>query len=429
MNVLIVDDQKAIVESLREGIRWEELGVEKVYTACSAREAKLVLVNFPVDVMLSDIEMPEEDGLELCQWAKERLPALECIFLTSHADFSYAREAIRLGRFDYILQPVRYEEVEAVLRKAEGKIRENQSVRQLQNTRKLVVEQRDTILEAICMKLRQGRGGDAEQILSTLKELLQPDFKKFSFYPAVVRIIKWKRIINTWDDKLVRLVIRNVLEELFAGAHGVTCIASMQDGSFVILAAVEDSLFDEEKWEVGLKEFYDFVEAQMDFSIAVYMGTKLPASEEESHGPAFGGMLTYLAGVGEELNPSGKSSIFKLADGAGEGNEGEAEPVQKAVSYIKANLNKNISRTDVAELVHLNEEYFSRLFKQQTGETFKDYILLEKMNMARTLLERSNLSISIVASKVGYDNFSHFSKMFKKLTDMTPQEYRKEHQK
>lgn len=50
------------------------------------------------------------------------------------------------------------------------------------------------------------------------------------------------------------------------------------------------------------------------------------------------------------------------------------------------------------------------------------------MNMARTLLERSNLSISIVASKVGYDNFSHFSKMFKKLTDMTPQEYRKEHQ-
>lgn len=47
MNVLIVDDQKAIVESLREGIRWEELGVEKVYTACSAREAKLVLVNFP----------------------------------------------------------------------------------------------------------------------------------------------------------------------------------------------------------------------------------------------------------------------------------------------------------------------------------------------------------------------------------------------
>ena len=66
------------------------------------------------------------------------------------------------------------------------------------------------------------------------------------------------------------------------------------------------------------------------------------------------------------------------------------------------------------------------MFKQQTGETFKDYVLLEKMNMAKTLLEHSRLSISIVASKVGYDNFSHFSRMFKKITDMTPQEYRKE---
>lgn len=89
------------------------------------------------------------------------------------------------------------------------------------------------------------------------------------------------------------------------------------------------------------------------------------------------------------LNPSGKSGIFRLADIAGgkqEKDGAEDEPVQRAVAYIKANLNKNISRTDVAELVHLNEEYFSRLFKQQTGETFKDYVLLEKMNMAKTLL-------------------------------------------
>ena len=429
MNVLIVDDQKAIVESLRDGIRWKDLGVDKVYTACSAREAKLVLVNFPVDVMLSDIEMPEEDGLELCQWAKESLPSLECIFLTSHADFSYAREAIRLGSFDYILQPVRYEEVEAVLRKAEGKIRENQSVRQLQNTRKLVVEQRDTILEALCMKLRQGKEADAEQILSTLAELLQPDFKEAAFYPAAVRITKWNRVTNTWDEKLVRLVIRNVLEELFAPAHGVTCISSMQEGGFGLLVAVEDSLSDEGKWDVGLRDFYDFIEAQMDFSIAVYMGAKLPFTGEGKPGPAIGGRLWFLAGAGEVLNPSGKSGIFRLADIAGGKQEkvgAEDEPVQRAVAYIKANLNKNISRTDVAELVHLNEEYFSRLFKQQTGETFKDYVLLEKMNMAKTLLEHSRLSISIVASKVGYDNFSHFSRMFKKITDMTPQEYRKE---
>lgn len=420
MNVLIVDDQKAIVESLRDGIRWDSLGVEKVYTACSAREAKLILVNFPVDVLLSDIEMPEEDGLELCQWAREKLPYLECIFLTSHADFSYAREAIRLGSFDYILQPVRYEEVEAVLQKAAEKIRENRSVRQLENTRKLVVEQRDTILDAICMKLRQGRDEDAEQIFGTLAELLQPDFEEAAIYPVYIRIVRWKRITNTWDENLVRLVIRNVLEELLAAAHGVTCISSMQEDGFGLLAAVEDALFDNGRWELVLREFYDFVEAQMDFSIAVYMGEKLalPAAEK----------LRCI--VMESGRGGGKSGVFRQEEKGSEKKEApqEAEPVNQAVAYIKANLNKNISRTDVAKLVHLNEEYFSRLFRQQTGETFKDYVLIEKMNMAKTLLEHSNLSISIVASKVGYDNFSHFSKMFKKITDMTPQEYRRDRQ-
>ena len=100
-----------------------------------------------------------------------------------------------------------------------------------------------------------------------------------------------------------------------------------------------------------------------------------------------------------------------------------------AISYIKKNLSKNISRTDVASYVHLNEEYFSRLFKQQTGETFKDYVMMEKMREAQKLLKNSRLSVSIIASKVGYDNFSHFSKMFKKITDQTPQEYRKVHEK
>ena len=51
------------------------------------------------------------------------------------------------------------------------------------------------------------------------------------------------------------------------------------------------------------------------------------------------------------------------------------------------------------------------------------------MKAAKKLLAETHLSVSIVASKVGYDNFSHFSKMFKKMTEVTPQEYRKDRQK
>ena len=131
MNILMVDDQREIVNSLKNGIRWDTLPVEQVYTACSAKEAKLVLVNFQVDVLITDIEMPEENGLALCQWARENISHIELVLLTSHPDFKYAQEAIRLGVSEYILQPVRYGDVETVIRKLWTVVEQKQRLRRL----------------------------------------------------------------------------------------------------------------------------------------------------------------------------------------------------------------------------------------------------------------------------------------------------------
>jgi two-component system, response regulator YesN len=72
--------------------------------------------------MLCDIEMPAESGLSLFRWVKKKGINVECIFLTAHADFIYAKEAIQLGGFDYILQPARYEDIEQAIVRAEEKI-------------------------------------------------------------------------------------------------------------------------------------------------------------------------------------------------------------------------------------------------------------------------------------------------------------------
>ena len=76
--------------------------------------------------------------------------------------------------------------------------------------------------------------------------------------------------------------------------------------------------------------------------------------------------------------------------------------------------------------MQLNEEYFSRLFKKETGVGFKEYVQAEKMEEARKYLAHSVLSVEVIASKLGYRNLSHFSTTFKKVTDLTPQEYRKQ---
>ena len=118
MTVLLVDDQINILSGLISGLNWDSLGVTAIRTAGNAMQAKRVLQSEAVDVLLCDIEMPGENGLSLLRWAHSKGYFPVCIFLTSHADFLYAKEAIQLNCFDYILQPARYDEIQITIQRA-----------------------------------------------------------------------------------------------------------------------------------------------------------------------------------------------------------------------------------------------------------------------------------------------------------------------
>ncbi len=417
MNILLVDDQRAVVESLKRGIRWEAVFAGDVYTACSAKEAKLVLMNFQVDVLISDIEMPEEDGLSLCRWARKQFPEIECIFLTSHAEFEYAKEAIRLGGFDYILQPVKYTEIEQVLIRVQENIQSKKRIQQLEKTQKIVIDQKNTILDAMLSKADAMKMDEANQIYGQYQEMFRMEYDNYAIYPILVQILKWKKITRKWEDSLVRMALCNIAEELFSEQNCKAGISCLRENRYWIFLSVEQSHIGQEIFIRKLENFYQFIEEHMDFAVAIYPGAE---------GQCFSAAYTLLKHRAE-LNTQKKRGIF--FQGCGEEDEAKEDPIEFAVGFIRRNLSKNISRADVAGEVHLSEEYFSRLFRQETGDTFKDFVLMEKMKEAKKLLAGSRLSVSIVASKVGYDNFSHFSKMFKKVAGCTPQEYRKEHQK
>jgi YesN/AraC family two-component response regulator len=106
-------------------------------------------------------------------------------------------------------------------------------------------------------------------------------------------------------------------------------------------------------------------------------------------------------------------------------DEGSKNNVQRAIDYIVANISKDISVKDVADYVHFTPEYFSKLFKKETGENVKNYILKIKVDAAKDLLVNPNIPINIVAAELGYSNFSHFTQMFKKHENVTPTEYRR----
>ena len=110
MNLLIVDDEMIAVKGMMEGVDWKSCGIDgNIWTAYSAEWALKILNVQQVDLLLCDIEMPGASGLELLRAIREIDRELPCIFLTCHASFEYAQEAIALQCTDYILKPAPYE--------------------------------------------------------------------------------------------------------------------------------------------------------------------------------------------------------------------------------------------------------------------------------------------------------------------------------
>lgn len=115
IEVLLVDDESYVTESLKVTIPWGELGVNKVHQAESAAEALELMERHSIDILVTDIQMPEVNGLQLIELVQERWPNVRCILLTGHSEFHYAKKAIELHVLDYVLKPVDDEEFIASL--------------------------------------------------------------------------------------------------------------------------------------------------------------------------------------------------------------------------------------------------------------------------------------------------------------------------
>lgn len=131
MNVLFVDDQASVLDGIATGLNFGELGVGNVRYASGTNSALALLAERPVDLLFCDIEMPGRDGLELTREVREKYPETLIVLLTSHAEFEFAQECMRLGCYDYILQPAPYDVIEQVIRRARQRLEEQRRKRQL----------------------------------------------------------------------------------------------------------------------------------------------------------------------------------------------------------------------------------------------------------------------------------------------------------
>jgi two-component system response regulator YesN len=106
-------------------------------------------------------------------------------------------------------------------------------------------------------------------------------------------------------------------------------------------------------------------------------------------------------------------------------NQSKRSEIFQASQYVERNLGRKITLEDVANVLHLHPNYFSKLFKHEKGINFNEYVTKKKIEEAKKLLIENNKSIKEVTDLLGFANQSYFIKVFKEYTGNTPYEYAK----
>ena len=115
--VFFVEDEIVTREGIRDNVDWQACGFEFCGEAADGEMALPLLRTARPDVLITDIKMPFMDGLQLSKLVRERMPWVKIIILSGHDEFEYAQEAIKLGVTDYLLKPIRFENMKTALLK------------------------------------------------------------------------------------------------------------------------------------------------------------------------------------------------------------------------------------------------------------------------------------------------------------------------
>ncbi|WP_159882155.1 response regulator transcription factor [Paenibacillus puerhi] len=529
--LLIVDDEEYAVQALHEKVAWTEAGITDIHTAFDAEEAREVLGQADIDVIVCDIEMPGENGLDLLQSIRDQGLDTEMIFLTGHAQFSYAQLALQLGSFSYLLKPVKYDQLLQVVKEALEKRSQAREMKQQHETYSkyygLWNSQKPLLVERFWQDVLAERIAPSPSKLAELMDTYSIEFKPDSLLmPIMISIEQWNKELSVRDEEIVEYALRNAAAEIIQSGRQGIVLQDRHGINLVLLYVLRDMPLGREELQQQCRQYieacskyfychvscyiadptpiedltqvyYELLEAERNnirnsrtviwnepqelamatalpipwFSeLAVLFETgkkeefvkrmqegfellrQQPSLTVETLGAFYHALLNlvynvfhkqgisvhhlYSAKEFSDIAHATKSLnhlqawAMKVATIGIErlypSNSDKMPVLEQIYAYVKEHMAEEMTREDIASFVHFNPAYLSRMFKKESGISLFDYILQQRVEKAKQLLAESPLKISEIAEMTGYGNFSHFTKMFKKVTGQTPQEYRKQ---
>jgi len=236
--VLLVDDEELDLEGMRRFIPWEELDMEIAGATNNALSASEIIRSRPIDILVSDVNMPYMSGLELARTALEQSPNLRVIFVSGHQEFSYVRQALSMKAYNYVLKPMEDAELIATLRKVKVDLEEEGKQKEVEESyRRLIPIAKSDLL----VRLFEGDTGSGED----WPKLLASYGLNRLAWPARVAVLELDK--HAWeyaDTPGSQLEMSRVFLELVHGAlEGCGNVPYCRLGTDRIALVLEDSSY------------------------------------------------------------------------------------------------------------------------------------------------------------------------------------------
>ena len=477
--ILLVEDEKVELDTLNNYVDWKSCGIGQVFTARGARSALECLNSEDIDIMITDIQMPGMNGIELARIVREEGFACKIVFLTGFDRFDYAKEAISLHAEDFLLKPFQVEEVESLAKKL---VKTLDRERQQEKMQKMAVERmidqacrgevQDVEAAAemyfhkkaseICFYLIgiYGLDEEKEKYLREIKEifhLLWMDPFWIIVFPVQIAvtnmILRLKGLLGEEDIQLVYCEQKVALNELSGKVHRI--YACKEDLFYKPKGTVMKDT--EHMYRKTSRTKRDYVEERQTLVEAILMGDAekadrllencmIPLAEMEQEDccqSAFS-LFLYLhnslekngdmddhaglpnilhTGNFSEMKSNLKNYVKECCDFCKTAMESRTSYYVRR--FVAGHYMEQCTVEEMAEGVNLSVNYLRKKFKEETGMTILEYVTEERLRIACELLKNPANKVKDVAVAVGYENISYFTQLFAKKYGVTPNEYRK----
>lgn len=378
--VLLAEDELLVRIGLRNSINWQKFGMEIAAEEENGTLAFSRYEELKPDVVITDIRMPGMSGLELIRKIRETDSRCAVIVISCMNDFELLQKIIRCDVLGYVLKAsMTISEVEELLAQAKKRLDESGGS---SRTETVKAYPREELLEAFVLRRSIGETEFRERWKESGYE--EPSYRSvtiFRIFPLDGRPL----------NDMGAAFVRSVLHENLCGSD------ILWNGQFAAAFHTENILCTDSRFGRISQMIQSLLEG------------------------SFGQVTQQISGELSAL-PVETEMLLKLC----EEKRGDADrTVFRAVDYILNHYSENITLAQISAEVGLSPNYFSTLFKKETGISFVNYLNDIRLEKAKMLLGNTDEYLYQIAEETGFRTVEHFSQTFKQKEGINPGDYRR----